>query len=71
MSKKKNETALTNMATVLKKNLKTKNKKGYYDPYFQTGDWSGESTTDVLQPCGMSSVMSLITYYENNLKGAK
>ena len=68
---KKNDTALTNMATVLKKNLKTKNKKGYYDPYFQTGDWSGESTTDVLQPCGMSSVMSLITYYETTLKNAK
>lgn len=68
---KKNDTALTNMATVLKKNLKTKNKRGYYDPYFQTGDWSGESTTDVLQPCGMSSVMSLMTYYELNIKEAK
>lgn len=52
------------MEAVLKKNLKTKDKKGYYDPYFRTGDWGNESKTDVLQPCGMLSVMALCTYYD-------
>ncbi len=52
------------LEAVLKKNLKTKNKKGYYDPYFQSGDWKSESTTDVLQPCGIASVLCLSTYYD-------
>ena len=60
----KDTTPMDNMEVVLKKTLKTKNKKGYYDPYFCTGDWSGESTTDVLQPCGMASVLCLTTYYD-------
>ncbi len=60
----KDDTPMENIATVLKRNLKTKTKKGYYDPYFQTGDWSSESVTDVLQPCGMASVMCLTTYFE-------
>lgn len=68
---KKDTNAMKCMQGVLKKNLKTKNKRGYYDPYFMSGDWSGESTIDVLQPCGMSSVMSLVTYYEIALKDAK
>lgn len=47
------------MNKVLNKTLKTKNASGYYDPYFCTGDWSGESTADVLQPGGMASVLLL------------
>lgn len=61
---KKDTDGMDKMATVLKRNLNTKTKRGYYDPYFMTGDWSGESVTDVLQPCGMLSVMALTTYYQ-------
>ena len=61
----KDTTAMDNMAVVLKRTLKTQNKKGYYDPYFCTGDWASESTTDVLQPCGVASVLLLTTYFED------
>ncbi len=60
----KDTTAMDNMAVVLKRTLKTQNKKGYYDPYFCSGDWSNESTTDVLQPCGVASVLCLTTYFQ-------
>ena len=57
---------------VLKKNLETKNDMGYYDPSFQsTNDWETSPSTDILQACGMSSIMSLMTYYETTLKNAK
>lgn len=48
------------MAKVLDKTLATKNADGYYDPYFCTGDWSGESTTDVLQPSGVACTLLLV-----------
>ena len=60
---------MDNMAVVLKRTLKTQNKKGYYDPYFCTGDWGGESTTDVLQPCGVASVLLLTTYFQEFMEG--
>ncbi|MBQ7354062.1 MAG: hypothetical protein IJW62_00920 [Clostridia bacterium] len=65
----KDTTAMDNMAVVLKRTLKTQNKKGYYDPYFCTGDWGGESTTDVLQPCGVASVLLLTTYFQEFMEG--
>ncbi len=61
---KKDTSAMTNLEAVLKKTLKSKNKKGYYDPYFMSGGWADESTTDVLQPCGVASVLCLATYYD-------
>ena len=60
----KDTDAMDKMAVVLKKNLKSKDKKGYYDPYFRTGDWGGESKTDVLQPCGIETVFCLTTYFQ-------
>ncbi len=47
------------MEKVLDKTLKTKNASGYYDPYFCTGDWAGESTTEVLQPSGVACTLLL------------
>lgn len=67
----KDGTAMTMLETVLTKELKTKNKDGYYDPYFCTGDWGGESTTDILQPCGITSVFCLTHYYFTELNPAK
>lgn len=66
----KDTTAMTNLETVLKKTLKSKNKKGYYDPYFASGGWADESTTDVLQPCGVASVFCLATYYDQFMVSA-
>lgn len=65
----KDTTAMDNMAVVLKRTLKTQNKKGYYDPYFCSGDWGNESTTDVLQPCGVASVLLLTTYFQEFMEG--
>ena len=48
------------MAKVLDKTLATKNANGYYDPYFCTGDWGGESKTDVLQPSGVACTLLLV-----------
>ena len=67
-----NTDALKCMYGVLKKNLDTQNDMGYYDPSFQsTNDWETSPTTDIIQACGMSSIMSLMTYYETSLKNAK
>ncbi|MBO4356085.1 MAG: hypothetical protein J5850_04450 [Clostridia bacterium] len=52
------------MELVLDKELTTKNNKGLYDPYFLTGDWGGESKTDVLQPSGVCCVFLLCAYYD-------
>lgn len=52
------------MESVLDDTLATKNSDGYYDPYFCTGEWGGESTTDSLQPCGVASVYALCAYYD-------
>lgn len=52
------------MAKVLNKELATKNANGYYDPYFCTGDWSGESKTDVLQPSGVACTFLLVGLYD-------
>lgn len=52
------------MEKVLDDTLETKNAKGYYDPYFCSGDWTSESTTEVLQPCGVASVLSLCAYHD-------
>lgn len=64
----KNESALNYLELVLDKELTTKSKAGYYDPYFLTGDWGSESTTDVLQPTGLVSVFCLAGYYDIYLK---
>ena len=58
------------MESVLDYNESTKNSRGYYDPYFRTGDWAGESTTEVLQPCGVASVMLICARYDVYLKPA-
>lgn len=52
------------MERVLDKTLQTKNADGYYDPYFCTGDWGSESTTDVLQPSGVASTLLLASLLE-------
>ena len=54
------------MAKVLDKELTTKNANGYYDPYFSTGDWSGESKTDILQPSGIACTFLLVGLYDAN-----
>lgn len=43
---------------------KTTAAKGYYDPYFKTGDWGSESKTDILQPSGIASCFLLAAYYD-------
>ena len=64
----KNTAALKYMELVLDKELTTKTKDGYYDPYFLSGDWGSESKTDVLQPTGLVSVFCLAGYYDIYLK---
>lgn len=54
----------TKMESVVDDTLATKNSNGYYDPYFCTGEWSGENTTDSIQPCGVASVYALCAYYD-------
>ncbi len=68
---KKNTLPMKRLEACLSNNLETKNARGYYDPYFQSGDWGNESTTDVLQPCGISTVLSLAAYYDLVLKESK
>lgn len=55
------------MELVLDANVSTKNENGYYDPYFMTGDWTSESVTDVLQPCGVASVIATCALYERDI----
>jgi len=47
-----------------KKTLPNKDENGYYDPYFGTKDWSGESKTEVLQPSGIVSVLAACARYD-------
>lgn len=56
------------MEFVLKKNETTKTDTGYYDPYFSSGDWKGESTTEVLQPCGVASTYLICARYDLYLR---
>lgn len=51
------------MNNALDFNLRTKDGNGYYDPYFRTGAWSGESTREVLQPSGVASTYLLAGLY--------
>ncbi len=53
---------------VLSNNMRTKNKKGYYDPYFRTGDWKSEDVNDILQPSGITSVFCIAGYYDELVK---
>ena len=46
------------------KTLPNKDENGYYDPYFGSNDWQSESKTDVLQPCGVASVMAQCALYD-------
>lgn len=52
------------MEQVLDNNESTKDKRGYYDPYFKTGDWGGESKSDVLQPSGVASVYMICARFD-------
>jgi len=61
---KKVTTHMTYLEKVLDAELTTKDKDGYYDPYFKTGDWGSESKTDILQPCGVASTFLLAAYYD-------
>ena len=56
------------MEKVLDETMLTKDENGYYDPYFCSGEWEGESTTEVLQPCGVASVMAICGYYDVMIK---
>ncbi len=55
---------------VLDNELKTKNKDGYYDPYFLSGDWGSEDALDILQPSGVASVFCLAAYFDEVVKDA-
>ncbi len=66
----KNTRPMEYLETVLTNELTTKNEDGYYDPYFLSGDWTSESTTDVLQPCGITSVFCLTAYFDAVIKQA-
>ena len=63
---KKDTTAMYYLEKVLDNELSTRNFDGnvYYDPYFLTGDWGGESKTDILQPTGVASTFLLAGYYD-------
>lgn len=61
---KKNTTAMEYLEKVLDNELGTKDKKGYYDPYFLSGDWGGESVTDVLQPSGVACTFLTAGYFD-------
>ncbi len=41
---------------------------GYYDPYFNTGAWGGENKTEVLQPSGICSVLTVCAHYDVYVK---
>lgn len=58
------------LEAVLDNELKTKNKEGYYDPYFRSGDWTNQDTKDVLQPSGIVSVFCLAGYFDEIVKNA-
>ena len=62
----KDTTPMYYLEKVLDDELNTRNFDGdvYYDPYFLTGDWSGESKTDILQPTGVASTFLLAGYYD-------
>lgn len=70
VSPKKNTRPMANMEVILNNELTTKDANGYYDPYFQTGDWEDpdpikneENKKDILQPCGITSVLCLTHYF--------
>ena len=66
---KKSGTAMKMLEGVLSKTLETKDKNGYYDPYFcNPNAWQTESRTDILQPSGVCTVLSLAAYYDLVLK---
>lgn len=70
---KKDKTPMTYLEKVLDRELTTKDmsKNVYYDPYFLSGDWGGESKTDILQPTGVASTFLLAGYYDVFLTNAK
>lgn len=63
----KQTTAMDKMLSVLEDERGTINyqgREGYYDPYFLTGDWAGESKTEILQPSGVATTFLLAGFYE-------
>ena len=66
---KKSGTAMKMLEGVLTKTLKTKDKNGYYDPYFGNPNaWQSESRADVLQPSGVCTVLALAAHYDLVIK---
>ncbi|MGM9646970.1 MAG: glycoside hydrolase family 76 protein [Eubacteriales bacterium] len=66
---KKNTTAMKRLEAVLENTLETKDRSGYYDPYFcNPNAWSSESRTCILQPAGVCTVFCLSAYYDLVLK---
>jgi hypothetical protein len=49
---------------VMDKTLETKTEDGWYDPYFCSGDWSSESTDDVMQPAGTATCLFLAATFD-------
>ncbi|MBQ7354063.1 MAG: hypothetical protein IJW62_00925 [Clostridia bacterium] len=69
---KKSGTAMKKLEAVLTNTLETKDKNGYYDPYFcNPNAWQSETRTCVLQPTGVCTVFSLAAYYDLILKVSK
>ncbi len=69
---KKNETPMKRLETVLTNTLETKDRDGYYDPYFcNPNAWSSESRTCVLQPAGVCSVLGLAARFDLEIREAK
>ena len=56
------------VAAVLKKELGTKDKDGFYDPYFCSGGVDEENYTEVLGQDGVASAFLCTAYYETLLK---
>ncbi|MBQ8287368.1 MAG: hypothetical protein IJX76_01185 [Clostridia bacterium] len=66
---RKSTTSMKMLEAVLVNTLETKDRSGYYDPYFcNENAWSSESRTCILQPAGVCSVLFLAAYYDLILK---
>lgn len=52
------------MEKVLDATLEQPMDNGYYDPYFLSKGWDSESRTDIVQPCGVASVIAACARYE-------
>lgn len=54
----------TFMEKVLDATLAKPAANGFYDPYFLSKGWDSESRTDIVQPCGVASVIAACARYE-------